>query len=57
MLNGIGRYLKSKNPNIKIIGVDAYGSVLKKFHETSEFDENEIIKINGYSIIFLSTIN
>ena len=35
-------YLKSKNPNIKIIGVDAYGSVLKKFHETSEFDENEI---------------
>ena len=41
-ISGIGRYLKSKNPNIKIIGVDAYGSVLKKFHETSEFDENEI---------------
>ena len=41
-ISGIGRFLKSKNPNIKIIGVDAYGSVLKKFHETSEFDENEI---------------
>ena len=41
-ISGIGRYLKSKNQNIKIIGVDAYGSVLKKFHETSEFDENEI---------------
>ena len=41
-ISGIGRYLKSKNENIKIIGVDAYGSVLKKFHETSEFDENEI---------------
>jgi cystathionine beta-synthase len=41
-ISDIGRYLKSKNPNIKIIGVDAYGSVLKKFHETSEFDENEI---------------
>ena len=41
-ISGIGRFLKSKNPDIKIIGVDAYGSVLKKFHETLEFDENEI---------------
>ncbi len=41
-ISGIGRYLKSKNEKVKIIGVDAYGSVLKKFHETSEFDENEI---------------
>ena len=37
----LGRYLKEKNPD-KIIGVDAYGSVLKKFHETGEFDQNEI---------------
>ena len=41
-ISGIGRYLKEKNPKIKIIGVDAYGSVLKKFHETGEFDTNEI---------------
>lgn len=41
-ISGIGKYLKEKNPNIKIIGVDAYGSVLKKFHETGEFDEKEI---------------
>ena len=41
-ISGIGRYLKEQNPDIKIIGVDAYGSVLKKFHETQEFDENEI---------------
>ena len=41
-ISGIGRYLKEKNPDIKIIGVDAYGSVLKKFHETGEFDQNEI---------------
>ena len=41
-ISGIGRYLKEKNPNIKIIGVDAYGSVLKKYHETGEFDEKEI---------------
>ena len=41
-ISGIGRYLKEKNPSIKIIGVDAYGSVLKKYHETGEFDEKEI---------------
>ena len=41
-ISGIGRYLKEQNPNIKIIGVDAYGSVLKKFHETGDFDYNEI---------------
>jgi len=41
-ISGIGKYLKEMNPNIKVWGVDAYGSVLKKFHETGEFDENEI---------------
>ena len=41
-ISGIGRFLKEKNPEIKIIGVDAYGSVLKKFHETGEFDSKEI---------------
>ncbi len=41
-ISGIGRYLKEKNPNVKIIGVDAFGSVLKKYHETGEFDNNEI---------------
>ena len=41
-ISGIGRYLKEKNKDIQIIGVDAYGSVLKKFHETQEFDPNEI---------------
>ena len=41
-ISGTAKYLKEKNPKIKIIGVDAYGSVLKKYHETGEFDENEI---------------
>lgn len=41
-ISGTGRYLKEQNPNIKVIGVDTYGSVLKKYHETGEFDENEI---------------
>ena len=41
-ISGTGKYLKEKNPNIKIWAIDTYGSVLKKFHETGEFDEKEI---------------
>ena len=41
-ISGTAKYLKEKNPNIRIIGVDAFGSVLKKYHETKEFDSNEI---------------
>ena len=41
-ISGIGRFLKEKNIDIKIIGVDAYGSILKKYHETGQIDPNEI---------------
>lgn len=41
-ISGTARYLKEKNPGVKIIGVDAFGSVLKKYHETGEFDNSEI---------------
>lgn len=41
-ISGAGKYLKEKNPNIKLWGADTYGSVFKKYHETGEFDENEI---------------
>jgi len=41
-ISGVGSYLKMKNPNIKIWGIDTYGSVFKKYHETGIFDENEI---------------
>lgn len=41
-ISGTARFLKEKNPDIKIIGIDAYGSVLQKYHETREFDANEI---------------
>ncbi len=41
-LSGTAAYLKEKNPDIRIIAVDAYGSVLKKYHETGIYDEKEI---------------
>lgn len=41
-ISGTARFLKEMNPNIRVIGVDAFGSVLKKFHETREFDSSEI---------------
>lgn len=41
-ISGVAKYLKEKNPDIKIWGIDTYGSVFKKYHETGIFDENEI---------------
>ncbi len=41
-ISGVSKYLKEKNPNIKVWGIDTYGSVFKKYHETGIFDENEI---------------
>ena len=41
-ISGTARFLKEKNKNIRVIGIDAFGSVLKKYHETRELDKNEI---------------
>ena len=41
-ISGVAKYLKEKNPAIKIWGIDTYGSVFKKYHETGIFDEKEI---------------
>ena len=41
-VSGIAKYLKERNPNIKIWGIDTYGSVFKKYKETGIFDSNEI---------------
>jgi cystathionine beta-synthase len=41
-ISGVGRYLKERNPAIKVWGIDTYGSVFKKYKETGVFDKNEI---------------
>jgi cystathionine beta-synthase len=41
-VSGVGRYLKERNPKIKVWGIDTYGSVFKKYKETGIFDKNEI---------------
>jgi len=40
--SGVGRYLKERNPAIKVWGIDTYGSVFKKYKETGIFDKHEI---------------
>ena len=56
-ISGTGKYLKEQNPKIKVLGVDAFGSVLKKFHETGELDINEIkpYKIEGLGKTLIPT--
>jgi cystathionine beta-synthase len=48
-LVGAGRFMKEQNPEVNIIGVDSYGSVLKKFHDEEIFDKDEIYskKVEG----------
>ena len=41
-VSGVGRYLKERNPKVKVWGIDTYGSVFKKYKETGIFDKNEI---------------
>ena len=41
-ISGCAKYLKEKNPNIKVWGIDTYGSIFKKYKETGKFDKDEI---------------
>lgn len=41
-ISGTGRYLKEQNPEVQVWGIDTYGSALKKYHETGEFDDSEV---------------
>lgn len=56
-ISGTAQFLKEQNPSIKILGIDAIGSVIKKYHETGKFDENEIspYKIEGLGKTLIPT--
>jgi cystathionine beta-synthase len=41
-ISGTGKFLKNKNPKIQVLGIDTFGSVFKKYHETGIFDKEEI---------------
>ena len=41
-VSGVSKFLKEKNPTIKVWGIDTYGSVFKKYKETGVFDKHEI---------------
>ena len=48
-ISGIAHYLKEQNPRVQVLGVDAYGSAIKKYHDTRQFDPAEVYpyKIEG----------
>jgi cystathionine beta-synthase len=52
-ISGTGRYLKEKNPKVKIIGADPVGSILKHYHETREMSEARTYKIEGVGEDFI----
>ena len=41
-ISGVATYLKEKNPEVGVIGVDPHGSVYHKYYHTREFDEGEV---------------
>lgn len=52
-ITGVGRYLKDKNPEIQIIGVDPVGSILYDLHRTGEYTKAETYKVEGIGEDFL----
>jgi cystathionine beta-synthase len=41
-VTGTGKYLKEKNPNIKVWAIDSYGSLLTKYFKTGEIDPDQV---------------
>ncbi|MHB8584650.1 MAG: PLP-dependent cysteine synthase family protein [Thermoplasmatota archaeon] len=46
-ISGIGKYLKEQNPDVKVIGIDPHGSLLKHYHETGKLGKAERYKVEG----------
>jgi len=52
-ISGCSRYLKSKMPNLKTIGVDCEGSILMHYHKTGEICEAKSYVVEGIGEDFL----
>jgi cystathionine beta-synthase len=52
-ISGTGRFLKEKNPKVRIIGADPVGSILKHYHETGQMSEAHTYKIEGVGEDFI----
>lgn len=46
-ISGVGRYLKEKNPDIRVIGVEPHGSLFTAIHSGKSLPEPEPCKIEG----------
>ncbi len=46
-ISGTGRFLKEKNPNIKVIGADPFGSIYKTYKETGKIPETTPYLVEG----------
>jgi cystathionine beta-synthase len=46
-ISGIGRFLKERNPSIKIIGIDSEGSILTHYFSTGEIKKAEHYEVEG----------
>jgi cystathionine beta-synthase len=54
-ISGVARYLKERNPKVRVIGADPVGSILKHYHETHEIGEAHTYKIEGVGEDFIPT--
>lgn len=52
-ISGCSRYLKSKMPNLKTVGVDCEGSILMHYHKTGEICEAKSYVVEGIGEDFL----
>jgi cystathionine beta-synthase len=52
-ISGTARYLKEKNPRVRVVGADPVGSILKHYHETKEMSEPHTYKIEGVGEDFI----
>ena len=46
-ISGTGKFLKEKNPAIKVIGADPQGSILKEYFETGKMAEAQTYLVEG----------